>query len=426
MDKFTPLSELNLVLIGNTKTGKSSCGNTILGRDCFKTQTQTVSSNKCEVGGKILTVLDTPGSFCVTSDLFKSSSVFLSVVNISSAFRYVHLKALMDQVKAVGRHFWSKTVVLFSFGDCLGDTTTEQRIESEGGPLQRLIQRCGNRYHVLDNKKTCKNQVKELIWLIEEMMAGERLAVFQNGDRMTIEIPQRQQELEAVKAKYQPQSSPDLEGSAGAGTSEMVVSERTRQMRHIRERHSFMSFVGSLPNGKHRLFWTEAGHMLAVHPPVWTFGEDLQENMRFCNEIPTNSAMVLFLPHAQSCTEVNPVHSLCRPMLINRTLTRLTEYGGLQNIIEQWGDSSLEELEAFIDLYFEMLWERTMGSCLEAEQENPTRVEEEDMLANINQKLSKLDALEEIKEDLAELKKSMERSVKTIEELRGETKKEQF
>lgn len=163
--------------------------------------------------------------------------------------------------------------------------------------------------------------------------------------------------------------------------------------------------------------------MFAVNAPVWTFGENIQENLRFRDERSTNSAMVLFLPHAQTSTEdiINPVRALCHPMLINRTLRRLTEYGGLHNIIDQWGDSSLEELEAFIDLHFEMLWEQAMGSCLEAEQESPSTESdnvEKEVLANINRKLSKLDVLEEIKEDLAELKKSIEQSVKAIEELR--------
>lgn len=164
--------------------------------------------------------------------------------------------------------------------------------------------------------------------------------------------------------------------------------------------------------------------MLTVNLPAWTFVEALQENTRFYEERPTNSAMVLFPPHAQSSTEIplSSVRALCHPMFIDRTLRRLTEYGGLQNIIDQWGNSSLEELEAFIDLYFETLWEQTMGSCLETEQGSLTtegvEAEEEEVLTEINCKLSKLDVLEEIKEDMAELKRSIELCVKAIEELR--------
>ncbi len=94
---------------------------------------------------------------------------------------------------------WSRTVVLFSYGDWLGDTSIEQRIESEGEPLQTLVEKCGNRYHILDNK--CRRsgaQVKELIELIEEMLVEERLAVLHRGDHMWKSVSSaREQQLDA-------------------------------------------------------------------------------------------------------------------------------------------------------------------------------------------------------------------------------------
>lgn len=33
----------------------------------------------------------------------------------------------------------------------------------------------------------------------------------------------------------------------------------------------------------------------------------------------------------------------------------------LQNLIDQWGDTDIEELEAFIDSYFQMVWQETMN-----------------------------------------------------------------
>lgn len=175
------------MLVGGRKTGKSSCGNTILSRECFHTDTQTTccSEKRAKVGGKTVAVLDTPGCFSVTPDLLLPSCALLLVVNVSSSFKDTHVKAVERQLEAGGGQMWSRAVVLFSYGDWLGDTSIERRIESEGGPLQRLVEKCGNRYHVLDNKQRGDGaQVNELIQLIEEMLVGERLDVLHRGDRV--------------------------------------------------------------------------------------------------------------------------------------------------------------------------------------------------------------------------------------------------
>lgn len=121
-------------------------------------------------------VLDTPGCFPVTSDLLAPPCVVLLVVNASASFRRAQGEALEKQLEAGGGQMWSRAAVVFSHGDWLGDTSIEQRIESEGEPLQRLVEKCGNRYHVLDNKHRGDGaQVDELMGLMEEMLVGERL-----------------------------------------------------------------------------------------------------------------------------------------------------------------------------------------------------------------------------------------------------------
>ncbi|MEQ2190228.1 hypothetical protein GOODEAATRI_033629, partial [Goodea atripinnis] len=67
---------------------------------------------------------------------------------------------------------WKHTLVLFTRGDWLGVKTVEEHIESEEG-LQWIVNKCGNRYHVLNNMdQSDKTQVKELLEKIEEMWAG--------------------------------------------------------------------------------------------------------------------------------------------------------------------------------------------------------------------------------------------------------------
>ncbi|KAG7234757.1 hypothetical protein INR49_003971 [Caranx melampygus] len=133
---------------------KSSCGNTILSREIFHTDTHTTycAEARGKVSGRTVTVLDTPER-CPQGGA--------------------------GETAGGRRPDGGGALVLFSYGDWLGDTSIEQRIESEGAPLQRLVDRCGNRYHVLDNKRRGDEaQVAELVELVEEMLAREGWQTF--------------------------------------------------------------------------------------------------------------------------------------------------------------------------------------------------------------------------------------------------------
>lgn len=65
---------------------------------------------------------------------------------------------------------WSHTIVLFTFGDSLGNRTIEQYMKNVEY-LQWLVKKCRNRYHVFNNTKSDECQVTELLEKIEVMVA---------------------------------------------------------------------------------------------------------------------------------------------------------------------------------------------------------------------------------------------------------------
>ncbi|XP_068192417.1 GTPase IMAP family member 8 [Antennarius striatus] len=440
MEELNPLPEVRLVLVGAGKTGKSSCGNTILRRDCFDTETPTVccSEQRAKINGKTVAVLDTPGCFSVTPDLLVPSTILLLVINVSSSFKRTQGEALKEQLEMGGGWAWRQAVVVFSHGDWLGDTSVERRVESEGRALKRLVDKCGNRYHVLDNKRRRDGaQVDELIGLIEETLVGERLAVLQGGDHMWRGVClagcRRRNGVtmsKDLKALRSPMSSNSIESTINAnqrscsGNGGQVVTLRSGRQARTR-----LDGVTSClaPGSKQRLRWT-------IHLPVYFPSDDLPTESRlFSYGSPKN---LLVLPQVQRRALVGDgaidLKSLLHPTLRERTMRRLGDSGGLQALIDQWGHSSLEELEDFIDSYFQMVWEESMGSFPSAVADRPAtdrrpvweETRQEDTLMSIDRKLEKLEVLEEIRREMTEIRRSLEQGWKTIRDLTGKKEEE--
>ncbi|XP_062399834.1 GTPase IMAP family member 9-like [Sardina pilchardus] len=184
---------MRIVLLGNRAAGKSSSGNTILGREEFDTSERTAECVKRngETAGKNITVVEAPGwcKDCTVEqtperdirEIVLSVSLcppgphaILLVINVSHTFTETHRRAVQEHMELLGERVWSHTIVLFTWGIWLGDTTIEQHIESEGEALQWVVEKCGNRYHVVENEKSEGGQVTELLEKIEEMVAGNR------------------------------------------------------------------------------------------------------------------------------------------------------------------------------------------------------------------------------------------------------------
>lgn len=185
-------TDIRIVLLGAKGSGKTSTLNTILNRPSSPVLGRTAQCmmGRGQVFGRRLTVVDTPGwwmnYFSQETSIFDRDQlilslslcppgphVFLLTVRLDRAFTETYRRAVQEHLQLFGQPVWTRVILLFTCGDWLGGSSIERCIESEGAPLAWLVERCGNRYHVVDNHSRGDGlQVRELILRIEEMLAG--------------------------------------------------------------------------------------------------------------------------------------------------------------------------------------------------------------------------------------------------------------